>query len=337
MTDAPRPSYQRSARNYLLDKPFQLKYTGMLIGIAVVMSAALGGLLWYSSRLIVEQSEKTVELGNETVEQSRETLKQGREAVVQGADTVEQSKKTVARGQEVIEEARKVSEVVTMQIDNCYGDNPVLKETFKKGADEDETKRKKEQEALEAESQSLAVKAEGYKARAEALEKRNAALESRTADLKKQKEEIGRGQRNMFIGLVTALTLLVLGIGVAGIIFTHKIAGPIFKMKRLMREVGEGKLVIKEKLRKGDELHHFFETFEKMVEKMRTNQRAEIKRLEAILENFGSAGDFRTDASGAEQARKDLETLIADMKDHIDEGPASQAAKRAKSGGKGKA
>lgn len=327
MTDAPRPSYQRSARNYLLDKPFQLKYTGMLVGIAVVMSAALGGLLWYSSRLIVEQSEKTVDLGNETVAQSRETVEQGREAVRQGAETVEQSKKTVERGKQVIEEARKVSEVVTMQIDNCYGDNPVLKETFKKGADEDESKRQKEQAALETDAKSLAEKAEGYKARADELEKRNATLEAKTADLKKQKEEIGRGQRNMFIGLITALTLLVVAIGVAGIIFTHKIAGPIFKMKRLMRQVGEGKLVVREKLRKGDELHHFFETFEGMVENMRKNQRAEIGRLEAVRENFAS------DASGAEQARRDLETLIADMKDHIDEGASAKASKP-KSAGK---
>lgn len=321
MTDAPRPSYQRSARNYLLDKPFQLKYTGMLIGIAVVMSAALGALLWYSSRLVVEQSEKTVQLGNETVDQSRETVEQGREAVKQGEETVEQSRQTIARGKQVIEEARKVSEVVAMQIDNCYGDNPVLKDTFKKGADEDELKRKKEQDALEDDAKSLADKAEGYKVKAEALEKRNAALESRTSDLKKQKEEISRGQRNMFIGLISALSLLVLAIGVAGIVFTHKIAGPIYKMKRLMRQVGEGKLVVKEKLRKGDELHHFFETFEKMVENMRTNQRAEIRRVDEILSAMGS-----DDAAVRASAKKDLELLVADMRDHIEE-PLAKPAK----------
>ncbi|MFO0614045.1 MAG: HAMP domain-containing protein [Polyangiaceae bacterium] len=300
MTDAPRPSYQRSARNYLLDKPFQLKYTGMLIAIALVMSLVLGLLLWYSSRLVVEQSEKTVQLGNETVEQSRET-------VAQGEETVDQSRHTVERGKQVIAEARKVSEVVSMQIENCYGDNPILKETFKKGVDEDEAKRQGEQKALEDDAASLAEKAKVYKSRAEELERR-------TAELKKQKEEIGRGQRNMFIGLISALTLLVLGIGVAGIIFTHKIAGPIFKMKRLMRQVGEGKLVVREKLRKGDELHHFFETFERMVESMRKNQRGEIKRVEEALSLLEKE---------PAEARKDLEKLLADMKDHIDEASAS--------------
>ena len=44
------------------------------------------------------------------------------------------------------------------------------------------------------------------------------------------------------------LALLVIAIGFAGIVFTHKIAGPIFKMKRLLRQVGEGKLVVSERL-----------------------------------------------------------------------------------------
>jgi geranylgeranyl reductase len=56
---------------------------------------------------------------------------------------------------------------------------------------------------------------------------------------------------------------------VAGIVFTHKVAGPIFKMKRLLRQVGAGKLVLRERLRKGDELQHFFEVFEEMVAELR--------------------------------------------------------------------
>ena len=119
--------------------------------------------------------------------------------------------------------------------------------------------------------------------------------------------------------------LVVLGIGVAGIIFTHKIAGPIFKMKRLMRQVGEGKLVVKEKLRKGDELHHFFETFEKMVENLRTNQRGEIRRLEEVYAAFGS-----DDEEVRAGAKKDLEILLGDMRDHIDE-PVAKAPAKSKS------
>jgi HAMP domain-containing protein len=267
MTDGPKPAYQRSARNYLLDKQFQLKYTGFLVLIALVMSAALGVLLWRSSSTVVEQSRRTVE--------------QGKAQVKQGEETVE-------RGKEVVDESKKLSEVVSMQIENCYGDSPILKKKFQADADADDQRRAAEQQNFEADA---------------------AALQQRATDLQTQEADIERGQRNMFIGLVIALALLVAGIGIAGIVFTHKIAGPIFKMKRLMRQLGEGKLILREKLRKGDELHHFFETFEKMVDQMREAQRSEIKRLDEILEKLGTDKDAGIDA---------LRALRADMVDHIE-------------------
>ena len=38
--------YQRRLRNYLLDARFQLKYTGYLVATAILLSVALGSLLW---------------------------------------------------------------------------------------------------------------------------------------------------------------------------------------------------------------------------------------------------------------------------------------------------
>src|SRR5439155_397243 len=128
---------------------------------------------------------------------------------------------------------------------------------FKKDTDADEANRVAEQQKFEADAADL-------ESRAKSLEDQAGLLEAKSQDIE-------RGQRNMFIGLVISLLVLVIAIGLAGIVFTHKIAGPIFKMKRLMREVGGGKLVLRERLRKGDELQHFFETFEKMVEQMREN------------------------------------------------------------------
>ena len=60
-------------------------------------------------------------------------------------------------------------------------------------------------------------------------------------------------QRYMLASILGGLTLLVLFIGVLGIYFTHKVAGPIYKMKLLLKQVGEGKLTFHGKLRKGDE------------------------------------------------------------------------------------
>jgi len=87
----------------------------------------------------------------------------------------------------------------------------------------------------------------------------------------------------MLFTLVGALSLLVVLIGFAGIFVTHKVAGPIYKMKRQINDVGEGRLKIPGKLRKGDELVEFFETFETMVVNLRQRQEVEIEKLERAI------------------------------------------------------
>ena len=225
----PTGRHQRRMKNYLLDRHFQLKYTGYLVGIAVLFSVCLGTLLWRTSEAVISQSSQTVEQGEQVV----------------------------GRGREVVEESRKVSEVVKMNIvkDPIYSDNPALLEAFKGDADKQD----------------------------ERLKSQVAALEQQSATLKAQSTAIRGQQRTMLLTLTTALTLLVVIIGFAGIMVTHKVAGPIFKMKRQIREVGEGHLRIPNKLRKGDELIDFFEAFETMVINLRSRQQGEIDKLEQAI------------------------------------------------------
>jgi hypothetical protein len=183
------------------------------------------------------------------------------EAVIaQSAQTVQQGEQVVGRGREVLEESRKVSEVVKMNIvkDPIYRDNPALLEAFKGDADEQDGRLKSQQ----------------------------AALEQQAAGLKQQSAAIRAQQRTMLITLTSAFTLLVVLIGCAGILVTHKVAGPIFKMKRQIREVGEGHLRIPNKLRKGDELVDFFEAFETMVINLRSRQQGEIDKLELAIKTL---------------------------------------------------
>src|SRR5205085_1188468 len=116
--------------------------------------------------------------------------------------------------------------------------------------------------------------------------------ESLTYDKKvdDQQAALVKQQNTMLYVLVGGLALLVILIGMLGIYITHKVAGPIFKMKRLLRQVGEGKLTIDGRLRKGDELVHFFETFQTMVEKLRERQKREIEELEKAIELAKAGG-----------------------------------------------
>jgi nitrogen fixation/metabolism regulation signal transduction histidine kinase len=221
MSDAPKavPQHQRSLRNYLLDRDFQLKYAGLLAGTALALSAALGFLVWQTSSEAITEGQKAVE-----------------------------------RGQLVLVQSRRVAQVVSMNIASFYKDSPEVAKTFNEDAAKDEQKLKDEQAQLERDAAFLA-----------------------------------RQQRQLVGGLVALLAGLVVAMGAVGIVFTHKVAGPIFKMKRLLRQVGAGKLVVRERLRKGDELQHFFETFEQMVTELRRRQEAEIARVDLILEKLGEA------------------------------------------------
>jgi nitrogen fixation/metabolism regulation signal transduction histidine kinase len=265
-----RARYHRSAKNYLLDPRFQLKYTSLLVGIAAVLSVALGLLLWKSSNNVLLQSQQAVQQGQITVRKGQETVK---------------------RGQEVIVQSRRVSQVVAMNIAKEYKDDPELAKTFGESAQHDAEQLKEEQERLEREAVDL---------------------QQRAHDLEQQAAHMARQQATVLIVLVVILTALVIGVGIAGIIFTHKVAGPIFKMKRLLRQVGEGKLVVRERLRKGDELQHFFETFEKMVDDLRTRQQQEIVRVDEAIEKLEAAGRDHGDDGVAllKKLRRELQEQI---------------------------
>ena len=94
----------------------------------------------------------------------------------------------------------------------------------------------------------------------------------------------------MLTSLVAGLALLVVLIGILGIYFTHKVVGPIYKMKMLLRQVGDGMLNFYGKLRKGDELQDFFEVFAQMVEKLKDRQRREVTELEAAMDAAKASG-----------------------------------------------
>lgn len=170
-------------------------------------------------------------------------------------EVTEQSQKVIAQGTALISESQKNSDLVKMQIKDQYADAPELAATFNKSADELDKQ----------------------------LQQKHAALEAQAAVTKGQ-------QRTMMLSLIAGLTLLVVLIGVLGIYFTHKVVGPIYKMKMLLRQVGDGKLNFQGKLRKGDELQDFFEVFAGMVEKLKARQATEVEELDNAITEARQSG-----------------------------------------------
>ena len=192
-------TYRRRMRNYLLDSRFQLKYTGFLVGVALVISGVTGVVLHSTTRAVVSESSA------------------------------------------LVDESRKVSEVSRMNIRDLASDSPELLTEFNREAD------------------------------------------AHDKALSDQQARLIHGQQLMIESLVGGLALMVVLIGLLGIYFTHKVAGPIFKMKRLLKQVGDGHLHVDARLRRGDELTDFFDTFTQMVQGLRQMESRQLQDVEAAI------------------------------------------------------
>jgi nitrogen fixation/metabolism regulation signal transduction histidine kinase len=228
----PTGRHQRRLRNYLLDAHFQLKYAGFLVGIAFVLSASLGIILWRTSDAVIAESRESVTVGEQVVE----------------------------RGRDVVKESKKVNAVVQMNIvrDPAYSDNPALLAAFQSDA----------------------------KTNDDRLNAQQSGLEEQANRLKEQSGKLEQQQRSIGTALIVVLALLVIGVGLAGIVVTHRVAGPIHKMKRQLHELAEGNYKVPYPLRKGDELVDFFEAFRSMVQRLRERQEQEIQLLDRAILNL---------------------------------------------------
>lgn len=95
--------------------------------------------------------------------------------------------------------------------------------------------------------------------------------------------------REFLMKIVGGIALMVVALGATGILVTHRIVGPAFKMKSLFRDVADGHLRIRGGLRKGDELQDVFLEFERMINKLRDGKRSELDTLEAAIAKAKSA------------------------------------------------
>jgi len=123
--------------------------------------------------------------------------------------------------------------------------------------------------------------------------------------------EAERYDRNLLLAIGGGILALVLSLGVTGILVTHRVVGPAYKLKRLFQDVSEGHLRVYGKLRQGDELWDVFVEFEKMIEKLRQNQRDEIAQLQTII-------DRAKDTTQIDNVVAELEGLRDRMQAEID-------------------
>lgn len=204
--------------------------------------------------------------------------------IAQSRESVSVGQQVVERGRQVVTESKKVNAVVQMNIvrDPAYSDNPALLAAFQSDA----------------------------KANDDRLNAQQAGLEEQERRLKEQSDKLAEQRSLIGTALVGVLAFLVVAVGLAGIVVTHKVAGPIFKMKKQLRALRDGDYKVPYPLRKGDELVDFFEEFRGMVTALRKRQEEEITLLDRAIANL--------EPKTAPNELSELRSLRAEMQASLD-------------------
>jgi disulfide bond formation protein DsbB len=232
--------HQRKLRNYLLDKKFQLKYTGIVIAITVVLSAVLGYYL-YQEIVVSQNTILARDLASDTFVIEPTTPDKLLDEVDQVTNRI---------NEEVTEASQsKVAVVVTV----------------------------------------------------------NNAPAGRTADL--YQESFGDEMGRKTTVLVVALGIFLFVLAVMWVYLTHRIAGPVYKMKLLFAKVTGENVRVEGRLRKGDELQEAFEAFLAMVERLRDDRREKIGTIGEVIDELEA-----NDGTPKEtlQKLKDLKTRLSE-------------------------
>lgn len=86
--------------------------------------------------------------------------------------------------------------------------------------------------------------------------------------------------RRVLWAIVGLAFVLVISISAVGILITHRVAGPIFKVAGYFARVRGNRLgAIPQSLRKGDELQEFYSSFREMYEALRTRVASDVQHL----------------------------------------------------------
>lgn len=96
-------------------------------------------------------------------------------------------------------------------------------------------------------------------------------------------KQFARNDALMIWSLIGFGVLLAAVLSIYGIVMTHKVAGPLFKVSMYLDRIRDGKLGTIYNLRKGDELVEFFEHFKAAHEALRKQAEEDVRLLDETM------------------------------------------------------
>ena len=100
-------------------------------------------------------------------------------------------------------------------------------------------------------------------------------------------QQLQQNDQVLVWSLIAFGLLLAGALSAYGIVLTHKVAGPLFKVTTYLDRMRDGKLGQVYNLRKGDELVEFFEHFKRAHETLRSLTEADIELIDKVLAAIG--------------------------------------------------
>jgi len=128
--------------------------------------------------------------------------------------------------------------------------------------------------------------------------------------------QFAQSDRTVLLGIIGFGVILVLSIGGVGILLTHKVAGPLYKISSFFGRIRDNRLgPAPAKLRKGDELQDFYSSFREMHQAVRGRVEDDVRVLESALTaieqtSAGRAAEIQAALDELRQLRKRKEDSL---------------------------
>lgn len=99
-----------------------------------------------------------------------------------------------------------------------------------------------------------------------------------------------KADSQVLLAILGGIGVLALALAGTGIVVTHRLVGPAYKLRMLLRRVADGHIKVEGGLRKHDELHDVFDAFQRMVNNLRADRQRDILELDAAIEAATRSG-----------------------------------------------
>lgn len=127
------------------------------------------------------------------------------------------------------------------------------------------------------------------------------------------------GDQIFLLYIIALVVVMAVALTVWGLVVTNRISGPLYILGRYLDEIANGHYPDMRPLRRQDELHNFFASFEAAISTLRERDQAVVKAAEQAIEKARKALASGDAAAGLEEAMSALErqrdALSASLRD----------------------